>query len=121
MDTIERILALQEQDGITNKELEKVAKLANGSITNWKNRRYFPSVSAIVNLAQYFHVTTDYLLCLSDTTNHQDVWNSITHEDQLLLDGYHAATPQGRFRIIQVCMNERDNALISKEEPVNAG
>lgn len=121
MNTIERILDLQKQKGITNKELEQDAKLANGSITNWKNHRYYPSVSAIVSLAQYFHVTTDYLLCLSDVPVSQEICNSITPEDQLLLDSYHAATPQGRFHIIQVCMNERDIAFTAKEETIIAG
>lgn len=121
MNTIDRILALQKQEGITNKELEKAASLANGSITNWKNNRYFPSANAIINLAQYFHVTTDYLLCLSDVLNPQEIWNSLTPEEQLLLDTFRASTTQGKFHIIQVCMNERDNVFLSKEDTANAG
>lgn len=121
MNTIERILDLQQQKGITNKELEKAAQLANGSITNWKNHRYLPGVGAIVSLAQYFHVSADYLLCLSDAMTPHETDRTLTHEDRLLLDCYHAATPQGRFHIIQVCMNERDNALMPKETSANAG
>lgn len=117
MNTVERILALQEKAGITNKDLEKAANLANGSVTNWKNNRYFPSVGAIINLANYFHVTTDYLLCLSDTQNLQELGNSISSEEWLLIDNFRLATTQGKFRIIQVSMNERDNSINASKTP----
>lgn len=121
MNTIDRILALQEQEGISNKDLEKAANLANGSITNWKNHRYFPSANAIIALAQHFQVSTDYLLCLSDTPFPAQLGNSITPEEQLLIDSFRTATTQGRFHIIQTCMNERDNALSIKEKTINTG
>lgn len=117
MNTVERILALQEKAGITNKDLEKAANLANGSVTNWKNNRYFPSVSAIINLANYFHVTTDYLLCLSDTQDPQGLGKSISSEEWLLIDNFRLATTQGKFRIIQVSMNERDNSISASKTP----
>lgn len=118
MNTVKRILALQKQEGISNKELEKAAKLANGSVTNWKNNRYFPSVNAIISLAQYFHVTTDYLLCLSDISSPKNVENSLTPEEQLLIENFQKSTVEGKFHIIQVCMNERDNATNKKEKNV---
>lgn len=107
MDTIDRILKLQEQAEISNKDLESAANLANGSVTNWKKRRYSPSVDAIINLAQYFHVTSDYLLCLSESPTGDKIEKSITEEEALLLEAYRSATAQGRFHIIQVCMNEK--------------
>ena len=121
MDTIDRILTLQKQMGITNKDLEKVANLSNGSVTNWKNRRYFPSVNAIISLAQYFHVTTDYLLCLSDTPNPQELGNSLTPDEELLIDCFRISSPKGRFHIIQICMNERDSNQLSENEATSFG
>lgn len=108
MDTIDRILKLQEQAEISNKDLESAANLANGSVTNWKKRRYSPSVDAIINLARYFQVTSDYLLCLSDNPTGDKIEKSITEEEALLLEAYRNATAQGRFNIIHVCMSERE-------------
>lgn len=110
MDTIDRILALQEKEGISSKNLEKAANLANGSITNWKSRRYSPGVDAIIGLARYFHVTTDYLLCLSDTPTPQAVEKSITEQERLLLEAYRCADTEGQFNIIYVCMDEKKKA-----------
>lgn len=107
MDTIDRILALQEQAKINNKDLEVIAHLGAGSLTNWKKRRYAPGTDAIINLAKYFNVTSDYLLCLSDQPTPTVIGKSITEEEALLLEAYRSATTQGRFHIIQVCMNEK--------------
>ena len=40
--------------------------------------------------------------------------------EEVLLDAYRTADAQGKARIIQVCMNERDTA-VEKGESVNAG
>lgn len=119
MDTIDRILALQERANISNKDLETVANLANGSVTNWKKRRYSPGVDAIVNLARYFQVTSDYLLCLSDNPIPEKIEKSLTEEEALLMEAYHNATIQGRFRIVQACMNEQD--IAAQEKKADAG
>ena len=107
MDTIERILDLQAQSKISNKDLELAAHLANGSLTNWKKRRYSPGVDAIINLAKYFQVTADYLLCLSDSPTHERIEKSISEEELLLIKAYRSATAEGRFNIIHTCMTEK--------------
>ena len=118
MDTIDRILLLQEQAKVNNKDLEKAAGLPNGSISKYKKKEYSPSVSAIIGLARYFGVTTDYLLCLSDSPT-PAVEKSHSQEEELLLKAYNAASATGKFRIIQVCMNELDEA--EKGVTTNAG
>jgi len=107
MDTIDRILDLQAKAHISNKDLESAANLANGSVTNWKKRRYSPGVDAIINLAQYFQVSSDYLLCLSDIPSYGGIGNSISEEERLLIEAYRSANVQGRFNIIHACMTER--------------
>lgn len=106
MTTIERILQLQEESGLNNKALETAAGLTNASITSWKKGKYAPGVDAIVKLAQFFHVSTDYLLCLSDQRT-QEIGISLTEEERLLIEAYRSSNVQGRFSIIQVCMNEK--------------
>lgn len=119
MTTIDRILQLQEERGLNNKTLETEAGLTNASITSWKKGKYAPGVDAIVKLARYFGVTTDYLLCMSDTRN-PSIGISLTSKEQLLVDAYRSADDDGQFRIIQVCMNARD-AAAEKGESVNVG
>jgi transcriptional regulator with XRE-family HTH domain len=111
MTTIERILQLQEESGLNNKALEVAVGLTNSSITSWKKGRYAPSAEAIVKLAQFFHVTTDYLLCVSDSKISELVI-SLSPKEQILIDAYRSASDEGQFNIIQVCMNEKEKRKI---------
>lgn len=65
-ETIKRIISLMEENGINAHTLEKNANLPLSSITAWKKERFKPSVDSITNLARYFNVSADYLLCLID-------------------------------------------------------
>lgn len=64
--TAERILELMEQHGDSARALEKGAGLPISTITSWKSNRFKPSADTVVKVAQYYNVSTDYLLCLTD-------------------------------------------------------
>jgi len=59
---IERILELMRKHGVRAKELTEKAGLNHSAVTDWKKGKSKPSTEAIVKLAEYFGVTTDYLL-----------------------------------------------------------
>ena len=63
---IERIFKLMERDGINAKELSKVTGVGNSTISAWKKGLQKPSTDAIIKIAKYFGVTTDYLLLGED-------------------------------------------------------
>lgn len=65
-ETTQRILELMEKNGDNAHSLELKAKLPLSSVTAWKKDRYKPSIETIINLARYFNVSADYLLCLTD-------------------------------------------------------
>ncbi|PKM62327.1 MAG: hypothetical protein CVU97_05895 [Firmicutes bacterium HGW-Firmicutes-21] len=66
MDTIDKIFMLIEEKGLTATQVSKEAGLTTGLLTQWKQRKQKPSTEAIVKLATYFNVSTDYLLGKSD-------------------------------------------------------
>jgi len=51
-----------KQRGIRAKELSKITGVGNSTISAWKRGLQKPSVDAIIKIAEYFGVTTDYLL-----------------------------------------------------------
>lgn len=57
-----RVLDLFNCTGMQAKEFTKVVDLPPNCITEWKKRRANPSVEAIIKLADYFNVSTDYIL-----------------------------------------------------------
>lgn len=105
MDTLERILELQKQSGLTVKALEAATGISNGSFSKWKKGTYAPSAEAVLRLAKYFHVSTDYLFCLSDSP-YPKVEISLTEKEKLLIDAYRAANDMGQLNIIYVCLDE---------------
>ena len=66
MDTIKRILDLIDTAGITKNKLLKDLGLNKNSFVNWIDRGNVPSGDVLALIADYFHVTTDYLLGRTD-------------------------------------------------------
>lgn len=65
--SIDRILDLIKKSGKTDKAITLDLELSNSAISEWKKGKAFPKTDAIVKLAQYFDVSVDYLLGLTNT------------------------------------------------------
>lgn len=59
---IEKILELMSQKGVTAREVCTSAGLTHSAISDWKKGKSKPSTDALVKIAEYFNVSTDYLL-----------------------------------------------------------
>lgn len=55
-----RIKTLTEQHKMSLAQLERDLGFSNGIISTWKNGK--PSIDKVEKVANYFHVSTDYLL-----------------------------------------------------------
>ena len=62
----ERLRALRIERGVGQNLLAKELGLSNASISYWETGKQEPSASAIFKLAQFFDVSADYLLGLTD-------------------------------------------------------
>ncbi len=62
----ERLKELRIGRGLTQKELAKETNLSKSAIAFWELNKRTPNAIAIVTLAKYFGVTSDYLLGLSE-------------------------------------------------------
>lgn len=62
MSVIEKVLKLMDQNHISAKKLTTDLGLANSSISEWKKGKARPSLEAVIKIAGYFGVTTDFLL-----------------------------------------------------------
>lgn len=60
--TVERIVNLMEKKRVSTIELATDLSLAKNVVSEWKSGRIKPSIEIIVRLADYFGVSTDYLL-----------------------------------------------------------
>ncbi len=67
------LIRLRREKGLCQKELSTQLKLSTGTISNYENNIHSPDLNTLRRLADYFHVSTDYLLgrtkqrCSSET------------------------------------------------------
>lgn len=77
MTTIEKVLKLIDDEKaktrLSDIALDKAIGLNRSSIANWRLGRGTPSTEAILKIAKYFNVTTDYLLGLPANLIPEDV------------------------------------------------
>lgn len=72
-----------------------------------------PSQKNLALLAEYFNCTIEYLTGESDyrgsSVSQAFVSDQLTTEERILIDAYRSASVEGKFHIIQTCMNEKDS------------
>lgn len=59
----EKIKELRILRKMTQVELAKALGLTKQCVSNWENDNVLPSIDMLCKLADFFSVTTDYLLC----------------------------------------------------------
>jgi len=87
--------------------------MSQGNLSRWKNG-VEPRDSVVQKFADYFSVSKTYFFQDDDAPNER----SLSEDEWTLIEAFRAADSKGRFRIIQVCMNELDAAearLIQQE------
>ncbi|HBJ8545853.1 helix-turn-helix transcriptional regulator [Listeria monocytogenes] len=67
MSTFDRIKKLAEEQKIAISELERVLEMGQNSLYKWKSQK--PTVDKLQKVADYFHVSVDYLLERTDIKN----------------------------------------------------
>jgi len=59
---IERLKELRIEKGISQAQLAKDTGLSQSAIAYWETGQRIPNAQAVIILAKYFNVSTDYLL-----------------------------------------------------------
>lgn len=78
-----RIKALRELKGVKQADLAKELNVSQGTLSNWERGVHDPDNASLVELAEYFEVSTDYLLELTD--------DPVNYEDPSLYDNISGA------------------------------
>lgn len=58
----ETIMKLRTEKGLRQKDLSAILSLSPSSISNYEKDEYWPDLNTICKMADYFNVTTDYIL-----------------------------------------------------------
>lgn len=66
LEFTERLNALMSELDVSSYKLTKATGIANGLISNWRNGKGAPNLDNLGRLADYFGVSTDYLMGRTD-------------------------------------------------------
>ena len=58
----ELLLELRKDHNLSQSELGKIIFVSGGTISNYENGVHLPEIVKLISLAEYFRVSTDYLL-----------------------------------------------------------
>ena len=68
-----KLLELLKERGITQNALAAFLNITPSTISEWKKGNLRPAVEDVINTAQFFNVSTDYLLGLTDNPNLSEI------------------------------------------------
>ena len=93
--------------GVKQKELAKFLNVAQGTLSYWEQGKYDIDNKSLIKLADYFNVTTDYLLGKSNNPNPTD--STIPHKSHpISVEDFlaqHGITDKGRADTLNVILD----------------
>lgn len=98
----ELLAELRKDKGLSQRELGHIIHVSVGTISNYETSVHFPDIEKLVNLADFFGVTTDYLLGRCESTASPDVFSEQLTTDKTIGDF---------IRVIRSLPTEDKNAL----------
>ena len=69
---LETVLSLLSKKGVSKNKMLTDLKLGKNSFVNWENRGTIPGGNTLNKIAEYFEVSTDYLLGKEKTSAEND-------------------------------------------------
>lgn len=103
MDFPQRLKALMERGKITKFKLSKRLDVSPSTVANWLNGESKPNIKCIRALADYFGVSTDYLLTgeLSEETTYASAGSAVEQLAQILLETFQKVSVSDKIAIVQ--------------------
>ena len=105
---MERLKILRTKRKLLQKEVASALNIGRTTYVKYENGDSEPSLSILIELANFFDVTTDYLLERSNIPNQKENQNpelKISEQEKTLLENFRSTTEHGRQRIIQTTLN----------------
>jgi len=108
-----RLRKLIDEKDIQYKDFAKILRVAPSTISNWLNGDRFPNDEKILTIiADFFNVTTDYLLCRTDNKNNT-LSEYIVNDQRIKISYNNDNFPDGMSDNDKLAYGEIGNALKS--------
>ena len=94
-----KIRELRKEKGITQEQLADAVNVKKYTIGDWERNRTEPNITTLVAMADYFEVSTDYLLGRSDDTGLVQANANLTPDEEEVLMLYRQMNFQDRNQL----------------------
>ncbi len=106
MDFMTRLNHLREDADMRQKELAAILNVKPSAVSKYENGITMPPIPTVIQIADIFHVSVDYLLGLSSVKNPYSA-DSFTPKEAEIIAKYRKLTRENQIRI-----DERIGAMI---------
>lgn len=111
----ELLAELRQDRKMTQKELAQVIFVTPGTISNYENGAHFPDVEKLIELANFFGVTTDYLLGRSSCNLPLEVFEEPVAEGKTvgeLIKDFKAVSPERKQLLLLMLKDMKIGTMI---------
>lgn len=78
-----KLKRLRSEKELTQKELSSLLGLTRATISSYERCALYPSVESLISICQFFNVSADYMLGLSDTNTFDTSY--LTDQQELII------------------------------------
>ena len=113
----EILAELQQDRGLTQKDLGEILCVSSGTVSNYENGVHMPDAEKLVVLADYFHVTSDYLLGRTSSSVSPDLLQKPFFQGKTFADllATIAHLPADRQRALALIVSDMELSLMLSE------
>lgn len=114
----ELMAELRQDRGLTQKELGKILSVSTGTISNYENGVHYPDLEKLVQLADYFQVSTDYLLGRREYTKVNQSIQGHHCQDETLRTIIHSLLqlPEDRRQALALIIGDMERSCTTSNE-----
>ena len=95
-----RIKELRKEKGISQEELAKKIQVKNYSIGDWERDRTEPNINTLIELANYFEVSVDYLIGRTEDDGIININTNLQNDEIQLLKEYKKLNSDEKNQVI---------------------
>lgn len=81
-----RIAELRKKRNMSQKQFSKLLNVAQNTISQWETGQRDIDSTTLIKIAEFFNVSTDYLLCLTDMPSALTQEKTSSHQEEVLRD-----------------------------------
>lgn len=81
-----RIAELRKKRNMSQKQFSKLLNVAQNTISQWETGQRDIDSTTLIKIAEFFNVSTDYLLCLTDMPSPPTKEKTSSYQEEVLRD-----------------------------------